>query len=68
MAGRWWRRVGFGVLAGLVLVAHVPVVTVGVAKAAPLLGGVAVALLLTGLVAAHVIGLRRLANRRPRRR
>jgi hypothetical protein len=56
--------VGFGVLAGLVLMAHVLVVTVGVAEAAPLLGGVAVALLLAGLVAAHVIGLRRLANRR----
>jgi len=60
------RRVLYTTVAGLVVAAHVLLITVGVARAAVWLGGAAAAGLLLALVAGHVEGARRIAARRRR--
>jgi putative Ca2+/H+ antiporter (TMEM165/GDT1 family) len=64
VALRHRRRVVFGVATGVLVVAHVLAGTVGVAAAARWLGGIAVAVSATVLVALHVVAVRRLAGRR----
>ena len=58
------RRVLYVTVAGLVVAAHVLLITVGVTRAAAWLGGAAAAGLLPALVVAHVEGARRIAARR----
>ena len=67
MALRERRWVLFGLAFGLLMVAHVLVATVGVVQAARWLGGLAVCVVSAVLVAAHVVGLRRLVRRRRQR-
>jgi len=58
------RRVLYATVAGLVIAAHVLLITVGVTWVAVGLGGAAAVGLLLALVLAHVEGARRVAVRR----